>query len=365
MSLVPPAARRSAAIAAVNLQRIDFPLRDAFSISRGSSDVVNAVFISLELDDGTVGLGEAAPMPHFNGETIDAVQSALAPVANRLIGCRIDEWRAVIERCEFGQALGAARCGVETAVLDAFCRRHHLALWRFWGGASAELQTDMTVTTGSVASAEEQTKRIVAIGIDTIKVKVGGADLDHDVERLVTVHQNAPHAALLLDGNAVYRADDALCLLRELRARELEIRLFEQPCAAEDLQGMAQVRSDGGVPVAADESVSCTADLLPLARARAADCVNIKIGKSGLLGAWRIAEAARGLGVGLMVGGLIESSLAMTTSACLAAGLGGFRFVDLDTPLFLAHDPCAGGMRYRGGTIDLTEIVAGHGVRLR
>jgi hypothetical protein len=57
--------------------------------------------------------------------------------------------------------------------------------------------------------------------------------------------------------------------------------------------------------------------------------------------------------------------LAMTTSACFAAGLGGFSFVDLDTPLFLAENPFSGGYAQQGGTLDLRPIAAGHGVAPR
>jgi hypothetical protein len=64
-----------------------------------------------------------------------------------------------------------------------------------------------------------------------------------------------------------------------------------------------------------------------------------------------------------MIGGMIEGRLAMSTSACFAAGLGGFDFVDLDTPLFLARDAFAGGYVQRGAEIDLSPIEAGHGAR--
>jgi hypothetical protein len=62
-----------------------------------------------------------------------------------------------------------------------------------------------------------------------------------------------------------------------------------------------------------------------------------------------------------MIGGMIEARLAMSMSACFAAGLGGFAFVDLDTPLFLAKDPFEGGYAQRGRAIDLGPIASGHG----
>jgi len=87
----------------------------------------------------------------------------------------------------------------------------------------------------------------------------------------------------------------------------------------------------------------------------------VKIMKSGIARALDIVAATRACGLLPMIGGMVETRLAMGTSACLAAGLGGFAFVDLDTPLFLAADPFAGGCTYAGSTLDLRPIREGHG----
>jgi L-alanine-DL-glutamate epimerase-like enolase superfamily enzyme len=84
--------------------------------------------------------------------------------------------------------------------------------------------------------------------------------------------------------------------------------------------------------------------------------------KSGIVEALDIAAICRAARLRLMIGGMVESILAMSVSACFAAGQGGFSFVDLDTPLFMAENPFDGGMIYQGGRIELGQIVAGHGV---
>ena len=84
--------------------------------------------------------------------------------------------------------------------------------------------------------------------------------------------------------------------------------------------------------------------------------------KYGVAEALAIVETARMLGMGLMIGGMLEAKLAMSMSACFAAGLGGFHFVDLDTPLFMAEDPFTGGYAQRGPELDVSPIEAGHGV---
>ena len=94
----------------------------------------------------------------------------------------------------------------------------------------------------------------------------------------------------------------------------------------------------------------------------AAGVINIKLMKSGVAEALEVVEVARQAGVGLMIGGNIESILAMTMSACFAAGLGGFAFADLDTPLFLAENPFQGGFSLDGARISVAHIDHGHGV---
>ncbi len=130
--------------------------------------------------------------------------------------------------------------------------------------------------------------------------------------------------------------------------------LLEQPVPRADWEGLVQVARWAGVPVAADESLSSAADALRIANEQAAQVLNIKLMKCGIAEALDIAAIARVAGLGLMIGGMVESQLAMTVSACFATGQGGFSFVDLDTPLFMAENPFDGGMRYDGGRLDLS-----------
>jgi L-alanine-DL-glutamate epimerase-like enolase superfamily enzyme len=104
--------------------------------------------------------------------------------------------------------------------------------------------------------------------------------------------------------------------------------------------------------------------VLALARAHTCSVINVKIMKAGVFETWSMIECARSLGLGLMVGGMVETELAMTTSACLAGGLGGFGFVDLDTPLFMAERPLRGGFEQAGPRLRLDRIPNGHGVSI-
>lgn len=230
---------------------------------------------------------------------------------------------------------------------------------------SRQLETDMTITTGTMEQASVAAQDILARGIHVIKVKIGSGNIDLDLERIAAIHAAAPAAPLILDGNCGFSADSALLLLSVLRAQNITPHLFEQPVPREDLDGLRQVSQWGGVSVVADESVSNLDDALKVIQAQAAHVVNVKLMKCGIIEALDIVALCRIAHTQLMIGGMVESILAMTTSACFAAGLGGFAFVDLDTPLFLAENPFAGGFAQQGGTLDLSHITAGHGVNPR
>jgi len=189
---------------------------------------------------------------------------------------------------------------------------------------------------------------------------VDARDVDRDVARVHAVRDARPDARLLIDANGGFSVEDAVRFAAEVaRAR---IDLFEQPVPPGDWDALAEVRARSGLRVALDESVTVAGDVTEAKRRGAADAVNVKIMKSGIFEALAIARRAKTEGLDRMIGGMVETRLAMGMSACIAAGLGGFSYVDLDTPLFLASDPFDGGYAQEGERIDLRPIGQGHGV---
>ena len=105
-------------------------------------------------------------------------------------------------------------------------------------------------------------------------------------------------------------------------------------------------------------------DVLRLIREGAATGVNLKIMKCGVVESLMMWHLARAAGMELMIGGMVESTLAMSCSAHLAAGLGGFHYADLDTPLFIAKHPFRGGYQQQGARVSIASATLGHGVEL-
>jgi len=353
----------SLTIQSIRARRLDIAMKKAFGIAGGAQELAGNVLVELTLASGGRGWGEAAPLPAFNGETQQAALEAIERAAPELVGADVRAFRQLGERIfELAASSASAACALETAVFDALARANGTSLRQFFGGAEEQLVTDVTVTTGTVSEATRDAHEFAAFG--TLKIKVGGRDghdVDLDVARVLAVHAARPDARLLLDANGGLSVRDAVHLASELRTRGVVPALFEQPVAPGNWESLAEVRAKGRLPVAIDESVTRPEDVIAAHRAGAADAANVKLMKSGIGRALDIVAATRACGLLTMIGGMVEARLAMGTSACLAAGLGGFAFIDLDTPLFLANDPFEGGYTYRGEVLDLRPIDLGHG----
>ena len=358
---------KNTAIKSLQVAPLDIPLFTPFGISGGAQAAANNVLVALTLGDGTCGYGEAAPLPPYNGETqaqaLAALRAAQAWIVGREVS--VSGWRALATefRARGGAACGSAQCAFEMALLDALTQQQRQPLWKFFGAAGTTLETDMTVTTGSAAEAAEAARDIRGRGIRMIKVKVGGKlGPAHDLARIAAIHDVAPDSPLILDGNAGVARAAASELVRGLKARSITPALLEQWLAKDDFAGARALMAESGWLVAADETVTTADDARRVVAERAAQVINIKLMKGGLAEALDIAAVARHAGLRLMIGGNVESILAMTVSACFAAGQGGFDFADLDTPFFLSENPFDGGYALDGGRISVAHIAAGHGV---
>lgn len=357
--------RRAAGAGVARIEARPFvaALSEPFEIAGGAAHEHAGVFVRLTLADGTVGHGEASPLPAFNGETAEGSLAAVRRAGRRWLGRDGAAWRPLLEDLEdaLPRGAGAARAALGMALLDAWTRRAGLPLRALFGGAEKRVVSDVTVTILPPEAAAAAARRIRAFGVRTVKIKVG-KDPESDAARVAAVAAVDPRFTLTLDANQGYGPRESLRLLRLLKKRGVRVALFEQPAAADDWEGLARVARDGRVPVAADESLTSRADALGLARARAVSTINLKLMKMGLLEAWDCALIARASGLGLMIGGMIETSLAMACAAHFAAGIGGFGVVDLDTPLWLKKDPTRGLRIGRGGVYDLTKSGPGVGV---
>jgi L-alanine-DL-glutamate epimerase-like enolase superfamily enzyme len=349
-------------IQSITVEPLNIPLLEPFSISTGTTSDARNVLITITLEDGSTGYGECAPFSPSTGETQETALSAAQGCAELIKGRDAANWRSLsrlIRSIYFSQ--GTAIAGIEMALLDALTRSYGIPLYVFFGGASTSVETDMSIPMVTPERGYDLAKATVARGISSIKIKVGG-DLRDDVARVEAIREGAPNAGLMLDANQGYTANEALICLEALDNRDIRPMLMEQPVHKDDYEGLRYVTQHTTVPIAADESAYSAANVAHLIEMGAVNVVNIKLMKSGFVEALDIAAVCRARHTQLMIGAMMESRLAIAAAAHFVAGLGGFRFIDLDTPMLLAEDPFTGGYEQSGGVYDLSGVERGLGI---
>ncbi|GAC1378042.1 MAG: dipeptide epimerase [Ktedonobacteraceae bacterium] len=349
-------------IRSVTVEPLNISMLEPFTIATGTTSEARNVLITLTLADGSVGYGESAPFSPSTGETQETALAAAHGCAELLQGKDAAHWRLLsklLRSVYFSQSTAIA--GMEMALLDALSRSYDIPLYVFFGGTSTSVETDMSIPMVTPEHGYELAKDIVVRGITSIKIKVGG-DIREDVARVEAIREGAPGIGLTLDANQGYTSSEALLCLEALDDRDIRPLLMEQPVHKDDYEGLRYVTQHTTVPIAADESAYSAANVAHLIAMGAVNVVNIQLMKSGFVEAMDIAAVCRATHTELMIGAMMESRLAISAAVHFVAGLGGFRFIDLDTPMLLAEDPFTGGYAQRGGVYDLSAVERGLGI---
>jgi len=340
----------------VHIEPVSIPMDDPFTIAIGTKYNIENVLITLHLENGMEGYGEAAPLEPINGENQATVLATLNSCIDFLTGQDVSQFRQVskhLKKVFWAQV--TARCAIEMAMIDAFTKSLGIPLYTFFGGAENKVETDYTVDIVPPEVAKINAARLKTRGYKTLKTKVG-KNLTDDIDRILAIKEGAPGCSLMLDANQGYTPPQAVHFLEELEKNGIRPDLFEQPVLKYDLRGMKFVKDHTSVPIAADESVFTAADAIEVVRAGCADLVNINIMKSGIVEALDIAAIARSANMGLMIGCMLETKLGLGCWVHFAAGLGGFHFIDLDPHLTPEQEPVTGGPVFEEPVYSLTNV---------
>ncbi len=307
-----------------------WPIAGAFTISRGAKTEAVIVIAELRDADGHVGRGECTPYARY-GETPEQVRDAILALGADLGGLDAAALAARLPA-------GAARNAVDCALIDLQAKHTGRRAWDLLRRpAPTPCVTAFTISLGPADVMATAAAR--AAHRSLLKIKLGGPDDDACIR---AVRNAAPSCELIVDANEAWRADT---LARHFTAcADCGVTLVEQPLPASDDTALGEIARP--IPVCADESVHDRASL-PALRGRY-DAVNIKLDKTGgLTEALAMADAARALGLDIMVGCMVATSLAMAPAMLVAQGA---RVVDLDGPLLLARDR-DDGLRYDGSVV--------------
>ncbi len=308
-------------------------LKTTWRIAHGASDQRHNVFVKIG-----EGLGEAAGVPQ-HGESQEGIIAYLESVADR----DWDPFNLEEPLRSLPSGSSSARCAIDLALHDQLGQQLGQPLYRLLGLDPSKIPlTSYTISIEEPAVMAERAKKS---GMPILKIKLGIGD---DLAAVRAVRE-ASSARLHVDANAGWTREKAVDLIPRLV--EFGIEFVEQPLPIGDIEGLRWLRAQKlGLPIFADENVKSSQDVA--AHAGAVDGVVIKLAKTtGIREALRAIHTARALDMQVMIGSMVETSLAVTAAAHLAPLCD---YADLDGPLLLSNDPFW-GVVYEGARLILPD----------
>jgi L-Ala-D/L-Glu epimerase len=318
-------------------------LRHTWTLSRNSSDFKDNVFVCIERD-GVIGWGEAAPNVRY-GESTEQTTAALRRAQDPFESGDWSIYATMPQRWQ--TSIGDQRCAgaaLDMALLDWVGRKLNIPLYRLFGlDRNKAPITSFSIGIDTPEAVERKVRE--AEGFPVLKIKVGR---DNDAEIMKAVRR-ATNRPLRVDANEAWRdKETAIQKIQWLAGQGVE--LIEQPMPAAMIEETAWLRERAGIPIFADEAVGTARDIPRLAGAY--DGINIKLMKAGgIQEAMRMIHVARALGMKIMLGCMIESSLGISAAAHLSPAVD---YADLDGHLLISDDPFS-GLRVEQGRLLLND----------
>ena len=342
-------------ITAVEIYRLSIPM-EPFVIATGTMDYAQNTFIKVLTDSGLYGVGECSAFPMIVGETQDtciAVAKDFARIWQGKDALALEDRLAELHLYIAGNA--TIKSAFDMALYDLAAKNADMPLYKFLKGERREIMTDITL---GIASPEEMAAKALLLkdgGAFALKVKLGKVPQD-DIARIKAIRKAVGFdIPIRIDANQGWSFEGALEALKGLEP--YKIQFCEQPMRTYNDHMLPELRVRTVVPIMADESVYTHHDAVRLCKSDACDYINIKFSKSsGIHEALQIQAVAAEYGIPCMIGGMLESRLALAAKVHFAYASSNVKFYDLDTCM-VGHleDPVEGGVVYNGYQVSVSD----------
>jgi L-Ala-D/L-Glu epimerase len=334
-------------IEAIEIYQSVIRLKEPFIISLGTLTHAQNVIVVIRTNRKITGFGECSPFLSINGESMETAFVVAGYLAKPLLGKNpldTEGLSALMDRIIFGNS--SIKSAFDIALHDIAAQQAGLPLYAWLGGTkNRKLATDYTVSLGPAEKMAVDAMGIKKAGFPVIKVKLGDSP-ERDVERIRLIRESVGNEIpLRIDANQGWNVASAARVLDVLSP--FNIQFCEEPIPRYDFMQLPGLSARSPIPVMADESCCDHHDASRLIGLSACKLFNIKLGKSsGFVKALKMLNLAENAGIGLQVGGFLESRLGFTASAHLALVSESVLYCDFDTPLMMEEDPVEGGITY-------------------
>lgn len=335
----------------IKFWKADLELTKPYTIAMKTVDACENVFLYLELENGTYGIGNGAPSEFVTGEDITASMEALEEHAESLLsGQDVHHYAGIIRSAE--ALMGdtpAAMAATDIALYDAVAKLAEKPLVEMLGKKHDGFPTSVTIGIKSLEESLADAREFVANGFKVIKLKTG-LDVEKDIEIFSKMREAVGKGIKIrVDGNQGYQVEDLKRFIDG--TKELDVEFIEQPFPAEKLEMMQETPKDIRQMCAADEDLLDWSDAALLtAKINYYGIFNIKLMKcGGVYGGLQIADIAQSKNIDLMWGCNDESIVSITAALHAALACANTRYIDLDGSFDIAKDLVTGGFILKDG----------------
>lgn len=329
---------------------------EPFTIATGTMGHAQNVFIRVHTDAEFYGVGECSAFPMIVGETQDTCLIMAREFAKLWRGEDALDIPARLQQLHnFTAGNTTIKSAFDMALYDIAAKNAGLPLYRFLGGEKRVIESDITI---GIASPEIMSEKAIAFkqsGANILKVKLG-KEAREDVERIRRIREAIGNdIKIRIDANQGWSFEDAVYALQALGKYDIEF--CEQPMRTWYDDRLPELMKLSPVKIMADESVYNHHDARKQIDSGSCHYINIKMAKSGgIYEAKQIHDVAAGKGIACMMGGMLESRIALSAKLHFVYASPNVRFYDMDTCM-LGHlqDPCVGGVTYEGYKLNIND----------
>lgn len=327
-----------------------------FTIATGTMTHAQNVFIRVHTDAGFYGVGECSAFPMIVGETQDTCLVMAKVFASLWKGKDALDIPARLQQLhDFTAGNSTIKSAFDIALYDIAAKNAELPLYQFLGGARRKIESDITIGIAEPAVMAQKALEFKKLGATILKVKLG-KDAKSDVERIKQIREVAGNEMKIrIDANQGWSFDDAAYTLQNISKYDIEF--CEQPMRTWYDDRLPELKKSSPVKIMADESVFNHHDARKQIESNSCDYINIKFSKSGGINeAKRIHDLAAEKGILCMMGGMLESRIALSAKLHFVYASPNIKFYDMDTCM-LGHlvDPCIGGVKYNGYFLNIDD----------
>jgi L-Ala-D/L-Glu epimerase len=328
----------------------------SFTIATGTMDYAQNVFIRVHTNAGFYGVGECSAFPMIVGETQDTCLIMAKEFGKLWKGKDALDIPARLQQLhDFTAGNTTIKSAFDMALYDIAAKHAGLPLYKFLGGKKRKVETDITIGIGTPQIMAEKAIALKQTAAAILKVKLGKNASD-DVERIKQIRNAVGEdVKIRVDANQGWSFDDAVNVLQAIGKYSIEF--CEQPMRTWHDDKLPELMQLSPVKIMADESVYNHHDARKQINSGSCHYINIMLSKSGgLYEAIKIHDLAAQHNIPCMMGGMLESRIALSAKLHLVYSCPNIKFYDLDTCM-IGHqeDPATGGVKYDGYFLDIDD----------